>query len=108
MEDTKLDDVVKQISKNKDYGKLGADDEDDGCIFGLSGEVLKRFEFKKLLILLVILIIVHSSIYLERVLHQIDGSTLGLAITSKGSLIQIGSVVSAFAILNFLVNTKIL
>ncbi len=99
----------KSNKEGLDVGKLGDDnDNDETCIFGLSGEIIRNVELKKLLLLFIILVIVHSSIYMSRVLTPIDGATMGMAITSKGSLIQITSVMSMFAAMNFLVNTTFL
>ena len=111
MKDTNLDDVVADVKKSSPskYGKLGgSNDSDEDCMFGLSMAVLGKFEFKKLLLLFIILIIIHSSIYLNRVLEPLEGATIGNAITSKGTMIQISTIVGAFGMINFLVNCKYL
>lgn len=116
MEDISIEDAIKSSdnvpesrpSSKKKPKKVEDDNDDENCIFGLSCEIIKQMELKKLVLLFIILLIVHSSIYMNRVLTPIEGATIGMSVTSKGSMIQITSVVALFSAMNFLVNMEFL
>lgn len=71
-------------------------------MYVLCGKVISTINFKMGILLLVICIIILSDIFIRTVLSKIDGCVDGACATTKGSLIQIGVIVTSFLGLDFL------
>jgi hypothetical protein len=85
--------------QGEDIEDIVADDSKTDLV-KVSGSVLSRINWKMILFLSFISMIIFSDIFIEGVLHRFEGTTIGDCTTTKGTLIQIGTMVVGYAALD--------
>ena len=71
-------------------------------------DIIGSVEWKIVIVLILICILIFSEVYSNVILQQVPGATDGFVITNKGKMIQSGTVVGGFVIASMLNKVGIL
>lgn len=72
-------------------------------LVNVSGNVLSKINWKMILFISFISMVIFSDIFIEGILHKFEGTTIGDCTTTKGTLIQIAALVASYTVLDLAV-----
>lgn len=103
----------EDVDDNSTHGSKPANSTKDSFVkkdnlLGVIGKITEKINFKSLIILFILFLIVSSDIFINCVLTTIKSATDTRGATFKGILIQGVFLVVGFTLLNLLINQKVI
>lgn len=84
------------------------DDHKKTDLVSVSGTILTKINWKIILFLSFISLVIFSDIFIEGVLQKIEGTVVGECTTTKGTLIQIATMVVGYVVMDLAVQYEVI